>query len=63
MMSSSRTGGGGGGSTMSTTAKLILDTLERMSTPVRDAQKIPVPRAERRRQVRRKCLIQTVSKK
>ncbi len=37
--------------TLSTTAKTILDTLERMSTPVRDAQKIPVPRAERRRQI------------
>ena len=37
---------------MSSTARLILDTLEKMSTPVRDAQKIPlVGRAEKRRQV------------
>jgi hypothetical protein len=41
---------------MSSTARLILDTLERMSTPIRDAQKIPlkvpiVGRAEKRRQV------------
>ncbi|CAB4069348.1 NUP153 [Lepeophtheirus salmonis] len=39
---------------MSSTAKLILDTLERMSTPLRDARKIPVipsdiSRAEKRR--------------
>ena len=37
---------------MSSTARLILDTLERMSTPIRDAHKIPiVGRAEKRRQV------------
>ena len=34
---------------VSSTAKTILDTLERMSTPLRDAQKIPVPRSERRK--------------
>ncbi len=37
---------------MSSTARFILDTLEKMSTPVRDAQKIPlIGRAEKRRQV------------
>jgi hypothetical protein len=39
---------------MSSTARLILDTLEKMSTPVRDAQKMPiVARAEKRRQVKK----------
>ncbi len=41
---------------MSSTAKMILDTLEKMSTPLRDAQKIPVPRAERRRRIAEELL-------
>lgn len=38
---------------MSSTAKIILDTLEKMSTPIRDAQKIPMAsaRAEKRRAI------------
>eukprot|EP00095_Tigriopus_kingsejongensis_P003340 maker-scaffold870_size86522-snap-gene-0.18 protein:Tk03340 transcript:maker-scaffold870_size86522-snap-gene-0.18-mRNA-1 annotation:"nuclear pore complex protein" len=34
---------------LSATAKTILETLDQMSTPLRDALKIPVPRAEKRR--------------
>ena len=36
-------------STLSSTARVILRTLERMSTPIQDALKIPLPRAEKRR--------------
>eukprot|EP00096_Caligus_rogercresseyi_P012625 TRINITY_DN5348_c0_g1_i1.p1 TRINITY_DN5348_c0_g1~~TRINITY_DN5348_c0_g1_i1.p1 ORF type:complete len:510 (+),score=148.97 TRINITY_DN5348_c0_g1_i1:191-1720(+) len=47
------TSGGPPADAMSSTAKLILDTLERMSTPLGDARKIPVTpdvsRAEKRR--------------
>ena len=43
---------------MSSTAKLILDTLEKMSTPVKDAQKIPLAaaRAEKRRAIAEQLL-------
>jgi len=36
---------------MSSTARVILDTLDKMSTPIQDARKIPVPRAEKRKMI------------
>jgi len=36
---------------MSTTARLILDTLDKMSSPIQDAKRMPVPRAEKRKLV------------
>lgn len=43
---------------ISSTAKVILDTLEKMSTPIKDAQKIPLPaaRAETRRAIAEQLL-------
>ena len=43
---------------ISSTAKVILDTLEKMSTPIRDAQRIPLPaaRAETRRAIAEQLL-------
>ena len=43
---------------ISSTAKVILDTLDKMSTPIRDAQRIPLPaaRAETRRAIAEQLL-------
>ena len=43
---------------ISSTAKVILDTLEKMSTPIKDAQRIPLPaaRAETRRAIAEQLL-------
>ena len=43
---------------ISSTAKVILDTLEKMSTPIKDAQRIPMPaaRAETRRAIAEQLL-------
>ena len=47
-------------SSISSTAKTILQTLEKMSTPVKDALKIPIPRAEKRRALAEELLDRTL---
>ena len=41
---------------LSATARSILETLEKMSTPLKDAHKMPVPRAEKRKAIAEELL-------